>query len=60
VVLLELAKKLMEPVPKPEEPSIAKSLEHILAGTYPNGDRHGKEIGWFCQEYFAKYDVAGF
>ena len=35
------------PTPKPEEAYDPKSLEHILAGTYPKGSRYGKRNGRF-------------
>lgn len=47
------------PIPKPEEAYDPKSLEHILAGTYPIEADMVKEMDGFAQ-VFAKYDVQVF
>jgi len=47
------------PVPKPEEAYDPKSLEHILAGTYPMETDMVKEMDGFAK-VFAKYDVQVF
>ncbi|MEZ4971124.1 MAG: arginine deiminase family protein [Flavobacteriaceae bacterium] len=44
------------PVPRPEEAYDPKSLEHILAGTYPIEKDMVREMDSFAQ-VFAKYDV---
>ena len=44
------------PIPKPEEAYDPKSLEHILAGTYPMEADMVREMTGFAQ-VFAKYDV---
>ncbi|MBU2903295.1 MULTISPECIES: arginine deiminase family protein [Arenibacter] len=47
------------PIPKPEEAYDPKSLEHILAGTYPMEADMVREMDGFAQ-VFAKYDVQVF
>jgi N-dimethylarginine dimethylaminohydrolase len=47
------------PTPKPEEAYDPKSLEHILAGTYPKEEDMVKEMDAFV-EVFKKYDVKVF
>ncbi len=47
------------PVPKPEEAYDPKSLEHILAGTYPQEADMVKEMDAFAQ-VFEKYEVQVF
>jgi N-dimethylarginine dimethylaminohydrolase len=47
------------PIPKPEEAYDPKSLEHILAGTYPIEEDMVEEMDGFAQ-VFAKYDVQVF
>ncbi|MEG3658001.1 arginine deiminase family protein [Arenibacter palladensis] len=47
------------PIPKPEEAYDPKSLEHILAGTYPIEEDMVREMDGFAQ-VFAKYDVQVF
>ena len=47
------------PIPKPEEAYDPKSLEHILAGTYPKEVDMVREMDGFAQ-VFAKYDVQVF
>ena len=47
------------PVPKPEEAYDPKSLEHILAGTYPREEDMIKEMEAFAA-IFKKYDVEVF
>ena len=47
------------PIPKPEEAYDPKSLEHILAGTYPLEEDMVREMDGFAQ-VFAKYDVQVF
>jgi len=47
------------PIPKPEEAYDPKSLEHILAGSYPIEADMVKEMDGFAQ-VFAKYDVQVF
>ncbi len=47
------------PIPKPEEAYDPKSLEHILAGTYPIEADMVKEMDGFAQ-VFAKYNVQVF
>lgn len=47
------------PVPKPEEAYDPKSLEHILAGTYPKEEDMIKEMEAFSK-VLKKYDVAVF
>ncbi|SHF71736.1 N-Dimethylarginine dimethylaminohydrolase [Arenibacter palladensis] len=47
------------PIPKPEEAYDPKSLEHILAGTYPKEEDMVREMDGFAQ-VFAKYDVQVF
>ena len=47
------------PVPRPEEAYDPKSLEHILAGTYPVEADMVREMDGFAQ-VFAKYDVQVF
>ncbi len=47
------------PVPKPEEAYDPKSMEHILAGTYPNEVDMVREMDAFAK-VFAKYDVQVF
>lgn len=47
------------PIPKPKEAYDPKSLEHILAGTYPIEADMVKEMDGFAQ-VFAKYDVQVF
>ncbi|TAI49642.1 dimethylarginine dimethylaminohydrolase family protein [Flagellimonas allohymeniacidonis] len=47
------------PVPKPEEAYDPKSLEHILAGTYPKEEDMVKEMDAFA-EVFHKYGVKVF
>ncbi|MBC8767525.1 amidinotransferase [Arenibacter sp. BSSL-BM3] len=47
------------PIPKPEEAYDPKSLEHILAGTYPNEEDMVQEMDGFAK-VFAKYDVQVF
>jgi|TARA_R110000744_G_scaffold76614_4_gene151789 N-dimethylarginine dimethylaminohydrolase len=47
------------PIPKPEEAYDPKSLEHILAGTYPIEGDMVREMDGFAQ-VFAKYDVQVF
>ncbi|MCM4164325.1 MULTISPECIES: dimethylarginine dimethylaminohydrolase family protein [unclassified Arenibacter] len=47
------------PIPRPEEAYDPKSLEHILAGTYPIEADMVREMDSFAQ-VFAKYDVEVF
>ena len=47
------------PIPKPEEAYDPKSLEHILAGTYPEEEDMIREMDGFAK-VFAKYDVQVF
>lgn len=47
------------PIPKPEEAYDPKSLEHILAGTYPKEEDMIKEMEAFSK-VLKKYDVAVF
>lgn len=47
------------PIPKPEAAYDPKSLEHILAGTYPKEEDMVREMDGFAQ-VFAKYDVQVF
>lgn len=47
------------PIPTPEEAYDPKSLEHILAGTYPIEEDMLREMDGFAQ-VFAKYDVQVF
>jgi N-dimethylarginine dimethylaminohydrolase len=47
------------PIPKPEEAYDPKSLEHILAGTYPKEEDMIREMEAFS-EVLKKYDVAVF
>tara|TARA_R100001369_G_scaffold77511_1_gene106916 strand:+ start:612 stop:1526 length:915 start_codon:yes stop_codon:yes gene_type:complete len=47
------------PIPKPEEAYDPKSLEHILACTYPKEEDMVREMDGFAQ-VFAKYDVQVF
>jgi len=47
------------PMPKPEEAYDPKSLEHILAGTYPEEEDMVREMDEFAK-VFAKYDVQVF
>tara|TARA_R110002033_G_scaffold65789_2_gene116966 strand:+ start:91 stop:1077 length:987 start_codon:yes stop_codon:yes gene_type:complete len=47
------------PIPKPEEAYDPKSLEHILAGTYPIEGDMVREMDGFAQ-VFAKYNVQVF
>lgn len=47
------------PIPKPEEAYDPKSLEHILAGTYPQEEDMVREMDGFAR-VFAKYDVQVF
>jgi len=47
------------PTPKPEEAYDPKSLEHILAGTYPKEEKMIKEMDAVCA-VFKKYDVQVF
>ncbi|RAJ10082.1 dimethylarginine dimethylaminohydrolase family protein [Arenibacter echinorum] len=47
------------PIPKPEEAYDPKSLEHILAGTYPIEADMVREMDGFAK-VFAKYDVQVF
>ena len=47
------------PVPKPDEAYDPKSLEHILAGTYPLEEDMVKEMEAFAK-VFRKYDVEVF
>ncbi len=47
------------PIPKPEEAYDPKSLEHILAGTYPKEEDMVKEMDAFAA-VFEKYDVQVF
>lgn len=49
----------MGPVPKPEECYDPKSLEHVIAGTYPKEDDMIREMDAVC-EVFKKYDVKVF
>jgi N-dimethylarginine dimethylaminohydrolase len=44
------------PIPRPEEAYDPKSLEHILAGTYPTEADMVREMDGFAQ-VFSKYDV---
>ncbi|MRI02302.1 amidinotransferase [Kriegella sp. EG-1] len=54
-VLLGTAKS-SGPIPKPEEAYDPKSLEHILAGTYPREEDMIREMDAFAK-VFEKYDV---
>lgn len=47
------------PVPKPEDAYDPKSLQHILAGTYPKNEDMAKEMNAVAK-VFAKYDVKVF